>query len=214
MLFKKALIFLFSKKCLLCGKRNEDWLCKNCEMRIKKLEKFKIIKFQDRNLDELIYFFKYEKIIRRLILQFKFFNKPYLLKVFTKIILKNEKLCGKIKIYDIIVPVPMHKIKKEIRGYNQTELIASEIAENLNIPYYKNLLIKNKNNKMQSSLTEKERYNNIKNVFKVLHTEKIKDKNIILIDDIYTTGATLEECAKVLKEAEARKVCGIVIAKD
>lgn len=214
MLLEKALIFLFSRKCFLCGKRNEESICENCFYRINRLQKCKIINLKNKNLNSLIYFFKYEKIIRRLILQFKFFNKPYLAKVFSKIILKNEKLCGKLKFYDIIIPVPMHNEKKNVRGYNQTELISCEIAKNLNMKYESKLLIKNVNTKMQSSLTEKERYKNIKDVFVVLDEEKIKDKNIILIDDIYTTGATLEECSKVLKNAGAKKVCGVVIAKD
>lgn len=214
MLLEKALIFVFSRKCFLCGKRNEESICKKCFDRLNKLQKCKKIDFENKNLNSLIYFFKYEKIIRRLILQFKFFNKPYIGKLFSKIILKNEKFCGKIKFYDIIIPVPMHKEKKNIRGYNQTEIIAGEIAKNLNIKYENKLLIKNVNTKMQSSLTEKERYENIKNVFFIVNDEKIKRKNIILIDDIYTTGATLDECANVLKNAGANKVCGVVIAKD
>ena len=214
MLLEKALIFLFARKCFLCGKRNEESICEKCFNRIDKLQKMKVIEVENKNLNLLIYFFKYEKIIRRLILQFKFFNKPYLGKVFSKIILKNEKFCGKIKFYDIIIPVPMHKEKKNIRGYNQTELISHEIAKNLNIKYDSKLLIKKMNTKMQSSLTEKERYKNVADVFDVINKCKIKDKKIILIDDIYTTGATLEECAKVLKNSGAKEVCGVVIAKD
>lgn len=214
MLLKNALIFLFNKKCFLCGKRKEVIICEKCLVRINRLENYRIIDIKNKNLTRLIYFFKYEKIIRKLILQFKFGDKPYLSKVFGKIIIKNKKFCEKMKFYDIILSVPMHKDKIKARGYNQTELLAIEIANNFDIKYEKEVFIKTLNTRMQSSLTGNERYENIKNAFKVLNREKIKDKKIILIDDIYTTGATLEECAKVLKKAGAKEVCGVVIAKD
>lgn len=189
-------------------------ICENCYLRLKRLEDLHTINFEKRELDSLIYFFKYKGNIRNLILNFKFFNKYYLGKVFSKIMLKNEKLCGNLKFYDIIIPVPMHKIKKCERGYNQAELLAEDLAKNLGLYYNNNILIKVVNNKKQSSLSEKERYENIKNVFKIQKSDKINNKKIILVDDICTTSATLEECAKILKQAGARKVTGLVIAKD
>ena len=118
------------------------------------------------------------------------------------------------KFYDIIIPVPMHKIKKLERGYNQTEILSEDLAKNLNVLYNKNILVKVVNNKRQSSLSEKERHKNIKNVFKIKNSDKIKNKKIILVDDICTTSATLEECSKVLKVAGAKEILALVIAKD
>ena len=108
----------------------------------------------------------------------------------------------------------MHKTKKQARGYNQTELISKVIAENLQITYNSNTLIKNVNNKRQSSLNLENRINNVKDVFSLTEKQSVKNKNVILVDDIYTTGATLEECAKILKQAGAKNVLGLVIAKD
>lgn len=214
MAFYRALNFLFPPYCRICEKHTGEELCTNCYLRLKRFEELHIVKFENRNLDELIYLFRYKEYIRKLILDFKFFNKFYLSKVFSKIMLKNEKLCGIFKFYDIIISVPMHKNKLKERGYNQAELLALDLAENSGLEYNKNILIKTVNNKKQSSLSEKERYENIKNVFKVQKTDKIKNKNIILVDDICTTSATLEECSRVLKEAGAKKVTAIVIAKD
>ena len=214
MYFKFVLSFLFPKKCVLCKEKYGDVICKKCFRRIKKYEKAQIVKFKNKNLDFLIYFFKYEKLIRRLMLQYKFSNKPSISEVFSKIILKNENICGKLKFYDIITSVPMYKSKKKARGYNQTELFSKQIAYNLRIKYDEFALIKIENNRRQSSLKVTERKNNVKGVFKVLNKEKIQNKNVILIDDIYTTGATLEECARVLKEAGAKSVLGLIIAKD
>lgn len=214
MCFKFVLSFLFPKKCVLCKENYGEVICQKCFRRLKKYEKVQVIKFKKKNLDFLIYFFKYEKLIRKLMLQYKFSNKPVISEVFSKIILKNENICGKLKFYDIIISVPMNNEKKSSRGYNQTELFSKQIADNLKIKYEKTDLIKVVNNKRQSSLKLTERKNNVKDVFKVPSKEKIQNKNIILIDDIYTTGATLEECAKVLKEAGAKSVLGLVIAKD
>ena len=214
MFLNKALNFLFPPYCRICGKQCRDELCEKCYLRFKKLEDLHIIDFDGRNLDTLIYFFKYKNEIRKLILDFKFFNKYYLGKVFSKIMLKNENFCRQLKFYDIIIPVPMHKIKKCERGYNQAEILAEDLAANLHLYYDKNTLIKTVNNKKQSSLSEKERYENITNVFKVQKMDKIQNKKIILVDDICTTSATLEEGSKILKQAGAKKVIGIVIAKD
>ena len=214
MTFDKSLNFLFPRKCRICFKRGNFEICENCIKRIRKYEELCILKFKNRNLDGLIYFFIYKSYIRDLILEFKFFNKFYIGKVFSEIILKNEKICRKLKFYDIIIPVPMHKIKKQERGYNQAEVLAKNLANNLNVLYEGNVLVKVVNNKRQSSLSQKERYKNINNVFKIDNSVKIKNKRVILIDDICTTSATLEECAKVLKKSGAKEIIALVIAKD
>ena len=77
--------------------------------------------------------FKYEEEIRDKIIEFKFKDKPYLSKTFAKIITKNEKICGNLKNYDIIIPVPMYKIKKAQRGYNQAELLAQNLSQIIKI---------------------------------------------------------------------------------
>ena len=214
MTFYKALNFLFPQKCQICFKKGNFEICENCIKRIRRFEDVHICKFQNMNLDKLIYFFRYEGYIRKLILDFKFFNKFYIGKIFSKIMLKNEKLCGNFKFYDIIIPVPMYKLKKCERGYNQTEILAEDLATNLNVYYDKNILLKVINNRKQSSLSKEDRRENIKNVFKIENSDKITNKRIILIDDICTTFSTLEECSRILKEAGAAEVTAVVIAKD
>lgn len=213
MFFENVLSFLFPSKCIFCKKYGEV-ICHKCIKRLEKYETIKVIKLKNKNLDYLIYFFKYEKIIRKLILQYKFFNRPMISAMFSKIILKNEKICGNLKFYDIIIPVPMHEHKKRCRGYNQTELFSKQIADKLWITYNENVLIKTKNNARQSSLNLEDRTNNVKNIFKIIDENAVRNKNVILIDDIYTTGATLEECTKELKKAGCKTVLGLVIAKD
>ena len=203
--------FLFPPVCGICGKIETEWVCEKC------LEKLKINiihrKVYNKYYDEMIYLFNY-KDVRKLILKYKFNNQAFLSNMFLQIILKNKKLCRNLKFYDIIIPVPMYKIKKQKRGYNQTELITKKIAKNLELQEDSKVLLKIKNTRTQSKLNEKQRYENIKNVFYIKDNEKIKNKNIILFDDIITTGATINECAKILKQNGAKKVTVLAIAKD
>jgi len=213
-----VLDFLFPPSCGICGKINKNWLCINCEKRIKILEKNILIK-TNKNFDKLFYIFDYDKIIRKLILRYKFSNKPYLSSFFAQIISKNEKICSIFNFYDIIIPVPMNIKKKRKRGYNQTELIIKKIVEihgsTERIPVLEtNMLLKTKETKTQSILKEKERRDNVKDAFIVNNNAKIKNKKIILFDDIYTTGATVNECSRVLKQAGASEILVLVIARD
>lgn len=203
--------FLFPPVCGICGKKDKNWICEDC---FKKLN-FNIIyrKVYNKYYDEMIYLFKY-KNIRNIILKYKFNNHAYLCNLFSKIILKNKNLCRNLKIYDIIIPVPMYKRKKLKRGYNQTELITKKIAKYIEIEESSKVLIKIKNIKTQSKLNEKQRYVNVKDAFYISNKEKIKNKNVILFDDIITTGATINECAKVLKQNGVKKVVVLALAKD
>lgn len=158
--------------------------------------------------------FKYEGKIRELLLEYKFFEKSYLYKTFSALILKDKKVCSQIKKYDIILPVPIYIKKKKIKGYNQTELIAKEIAEKHNLEYETNILIKIRDTKKQSTLTKAQRKINVKDAFSINDTEKINKKNIILLDDIYTTGNTVNECCKSLKKAGVNNILILTIAKN
>ncbi len=105
--------------------------------------------------------------------------------------------------------MPLHRFKKWKRGYNQTELIAKYMAKKLDIPYM-DTLTKVRNTKTQSSLSAKHRETNVKNAFKCKCD--IKGKRILLIDDIITTGLTINECSRILKRAGATRVDFAVIA--
>lgn len=207
-MLNKVLDFLFPPICGICEKQEKNWICEEC------LESLEINLKRIKNKD-IYYLVNYKDRIRKLILDFKFNDKAYLYKTFSSIILKNKKLCKILNSYDIIIPVPMYYKKKNTRGYNQTELIAKEISKKINIEFFNNCLIKIRDNNMQSTLSYYERMNNVKNTFKVdeYSKEKIIDKKIILLDDIYTTGFTIEECKKELKKYMPKKVTTLVLAK-
>ena len=114
---------------------------------------------------------------------------------------------------EYFVSVPIHKKRLKKRGFNQAEVLARELSTLANIPYL-NALTRIKNTKSQTKLTKKERTENIKEAFVCSEPKEIKRKAIILIDDVCTTGATLEECAKVLKKAGAREVYALCATKE
>lgn len=206
--------FIYPNVCGFCNKICKEEICSKCRIKIKKHQINIVIKPQNKYFDELISIFKYEGIIREKILQYKFNDKAYMKNTFAKIILKNKKVCGLLKKYDIIIPVPIHKNRKAQRGYNQTQLITTKIAEYINIEPCNKVLVKNKNTIAQSKLNRKKRIDNIKGAFDILNLEKVQGKNVLLFDDIYTTGSTANECSRILKTAGAKTVGILTIAKD
>lgn len=175
--------------------------------------KYEELGIKDRNFEKQIYLSNYDGDFRDNILRYKFSDKPYMYKTFAKLILKNEKMCRIIKSYDIICSVPIHKKRKQERGYNQSELIAKEISKNVKEIRYLKLLKKIKNNSRQSELKKEERKQNVKNVYEIQNKQIIEGKRIVLFDDIYTTGSTVDECSKILKENNAKEILVLTLAR-
>ena len=213
-MFEFVLNFLFPPACSVCGKIDKNWLCGKCQKRVERLEKSCVVEIENRRYEKLWYLFQYESLVRKLILRYKFSNKAYLNHFFANRIVENERNCEILKEYDMIIPVPMHKKKMQKRGYNQTELVANELEKSLGIPMRKDILSKVVNTTTQSKLGGKARQTNIQHAFFIKNDYEVEDKKIILLDDIYTTGATSEECSRVLKEAGAKEILVLVLAKD
>lgn len=209
-MLEKIIENIFPISCEFCGRIYKKWICPKCYIKIKDEFKFDFIKTKKFTIYYIGY---YEKTIRKLLLKFKFKESAYLAELFSEIMSKNKEFTQKIKEYDYIIPVPMYIKNKKIRGYNQTELLAHQIEKNINIKYNTEILIKTKENRRQSELNEKERKENIKNVYDLQNSIKVKNKKILLLDDIYTTGNTISECIKVLKKANPKKIDVLVIAK-
>ena len=230
----KILEYIFLPTCGICGELGEGYLCIQCS---KKLEKYMIIKdevlensnnilnetelkannFEQSKLlknIERMHIFQYKDIIRKTILKYKFNDKSYLYKTFGEFIIKNKKIFDFIKRYDIIIPVPIHKTRMRERGYNQSELMAREIAKKLGLKFYTDVLIKVKNNKPQSTLSKNKRQENIKDVYKLINSEKIYNKKVLIFDDIYTTGATVNSCVRELEKGKIKKIGILTLARD
>ena len=220
----KILNLIYPPICGICGKFNDDFLCPKCQkileneavFGIDKYEKIKIEKnLQERKyFNEHLYIFEYEGIIRRIILKYKFQDKAYLYKTFVNFLLKNKNFFEFIKKYDTIIPVPISRKRRALRGYNQSELIVKEIANFTNLKEESDCLFKIKNVIEQSKLNKEERQKNIQGVYELRNKEKLYKKKILLVDDIYTTGSTVNECSKVLRGAKPKQIGIFTIAKD
>ena len=118
----------------------------------------------------------------------------------------------RIKDCDLVLPVPVSKSRRKDRGYNQVDLIFQKWMEQKNMTYLAQGLICMRHTNTQSLLTKTERYENMKGVFHINKGVDVKGKNILLVDDVYTTGATMEAAAHELKRAGAESVIGLTIA--
>jgi len=116
---------------------------------------------------------------------------------------------------NLIIPVPLHHLKKAERGYNQSDYIANGLSKTSGIPYSGKAIKRVRFTESQTQLDMKEREKNVAGAFKVKNRKKITGRNILLVDDVITTGATTNECAKVLKESGATKIfaCSAAIAE-
>ena len=191
--------------CQRCGITLKDGgaHCFNCRGTKAKLFKCSLIRSAlDFNEPSraLIHGLKYEKYIN---------IAKFLAPLMQKTLLENPDFLEA----EYFVPVPIHKKRFKKRGFNQAEILAQELSALTNIPTL-NALTRIKNTKSQTKLTKKERATNIKEAFVCSKPKEIKKKAIILIDDVCTTGATLEECAKVLKKAGAREVYALCATKE
>lgn len=206
----KFLNILFPKHCLNCGKQGK-YLCSSCFL--KSNLKFKFFKILNKSYEYFMYLDNYKDDIRSKILKFKFYDGAYINEYFLEFLVNDKKICEFLNKFDMIIPVPLYKDKKLKRGYNQTELIAKNLSKKINVKCFADILIKSKQNKTQSLLSREERIENIKDVFEIKNPQKILGKNIILIDDIFTTGITVQMCSKLLKKSGAKSICVLVIAK-
>lgn len=213
----KVLDIVFPPVCGVCGRIDKNSLCKKCEIGLKNQAVFGTDQYcigEEKYFNEHLYVFMYSGTIRKMMLNYKFNDSSYLYKTFTNFLLKNEKFVEKIKKYDIIVPVPLSKKREKERGYNQSVLIAKEISNFTNIRLNKGNLKKVKNIVAQSNLDKEKRQQNIKGAYILTNPGDFKHKKVLIIDDIYTTGSTANECCKTIKRADTKQVGVLTIAKD
>lgn len=228
---------IFPKTCIVCRKPLENnaidnLLCKVCWYRIKKntpplcaicgrqirgvhiansvcsdcnRQRFSF----DRSLSPCVY----EGVIRELIHKFKYQNKEHLSSLLAKLLI--EFICQyriDLDIFNLAIPIPLDIIRLREREFNQSELIARKVAGEFSLPLSCSNLWRKYHRAAQMELKEEERRENVKGCFALRNPKAVKGKNIILIDDVITTGATCSEAAAVLKTAGAGSVWVLALA--
>lgn len=175
--------------CFKCGKpviNNEIEYCFDCE----KIPKLYVKGFPA---------FVYTDDIRESLMGYKYNNKREFTGFYVEEILKAYREKFLLIGFDAVIPVPIHKSKKRIRGYNQAELIAKEISKVINVPIVTNLVVRCEKTLPQKELNDKERVKNLKKAFKI-EENKVKLDKVLLVDDIYTSGATMQAITYLLQE--------------
>lgn len=204
---QKFIEFFYPKRCAFCNKiiESDRSLCKDCENKVPHKAMFKgIIKGY-----VCVAPFVYDDVFRYGVLNLKFNNLKHNGDVLGEFLGKcvRENL-PEIQ-FDYVTSVPLHKKALKERNYNQAEMIARKVAEITGAEYVE-LLCKPKANRAQHTLNRKERAENVKGVFKLCRNEKFTGKNILLVDDVATTGCTFGECCKVLHKTKA-EIYGCVL---
>jgi len=188
---------IFPSSCVICQTEG-DYLCQDCKGTLEVLTSHK--KYCGKNMDDLYFALPYQdSSIKNLIKKFK--NEPFvkeLGKSLASLIIDHFNLLDNKPDFSdfVLIPVPLEKRKLKWRGFNQAEEIGKELALSLKIPLISDALIRESG------------------VFLCQKPEKIKGKKILLIDDFFVTGSTTEECSKILKEAGAEKIIGVVVARE
>ncbi|MDR1522947.1 MAG: ComF family protein [Endomicrobium sp.] len=235
-IFLKVINLIYPLTCSLCGRDlsavYKYRICNNCKESLNKIKNnvcekcgipldsggnlcyackkdLKIYKF-----DKLRSVYLYKGHLRKLILKFKYSKRTFLYKDFA---FEMSKLIQEYEFFknsDFIIPVPLNILRKIKRGYNQAELLAEGVSIQSGIPMLTNILFRKKVTKPQFRLSKFERVKNIQNSFVVKNKSAIKDRTILLIDDIATTCSTISVCANVLKDSGAKNVFVLTLARD
>lgn len=193
--------FIVHPYCLLCGDPSADDKTKVCRLCRQKTPLF--------NSHQSIFY--YGPLTRKLIFSLKYGRRRYLAECFANWLLPKA-LNYRV---DMIIPVPLHPKKLSQRGFNQSALVADYLGRLTGIPVHKTILIRHLNTPSQGFFSQSQREENVSGVFSVVdcHDDPLKGMHILLIDDVYTTGATLGACTDVLREAGAFYVHALTLTK-
>ncbi|MEX2090998.1 MAG: phosphoribosyltransferase family protein [Candidatus Paceibacterota bacterium] len=203
---------VFPIRCIDCGVF-ESYFCNSCLAGVKikndseivgQVHLFSVAGYGGKNIEKAIKIFKYGFV--------KDMAEPLVELVRIYIDLISAHNLNVFRNNPVLIPVPLHKKRLNWRGFNQSEILADNIAHIYNLETRRDILIRNKNTEPQAEIKDKEtRLVNVKDSFDC--SENLKGRNIVLIDDLCTTGATLNECAKALAAKGAGKIRALVVAR-
>jgi ComF family protein len=199
----KHIKWIEDPKCRICGTPFEidiDTICPVCIR-------------QKPHFDKAISVFEYDDFSKNIVLKFKHVDATYMSRQLAAWIYRVSK--GDLKNSNIIIPVPIHFLKRLKRKYNQSELLAQELSKFSGIVYEPRILQKIKHTSQQEGLSRNIRLKNVRGSFGVApkYSHLLSRKNVVLIDDVLTTGATANECSKILKKYGAATVVVLTVAR-
>ena len=223
-MLKDLINLLYPLQCLACRKnlhQNESLICLECLFH---LPRTNFHNDTNNAVSQLFWgrakvetataflFFTKSGKVQHLVHQLKYSKKPeigvYLGKLFGKDLRKSSGF----QTIDVIVPVPLHPRRAKVRGYNQSEKIAVGMSQTMNIPVDTSSFVRRTNTETQTRKNRFSRWENVKEVFAVNNENALKNKHILLVDDVITTGATIEGCIRKLTAIEGTRVSVVSLA--
>ena len=213
-MIKNFFYLFFPKNCINCKQviaKTQNMLCISCTDALP-ITQYHLCATENLLLDKFFfheqlthaaafYYFRKKSIVFRMIENLKYKNAPKIGNCLGKkygFVLKKQ--ADWIQYFDYIIPVPLHFKKLRKRGYNQSNCFAEGLSQTLQLPWKNKILIRKIDTKTQTKKNRSERFQNMKYVFAIKNPEKIQNKNIIIVDDVVTTGATLTACIDVLSQ--------------
>lgn len=227
-IWKKILGIIYPKTCCFCGKVSEKELCDVCAKKVIYIEEprckccGKPVRYAEQEYcydcqknthayEQRKSLWIHKMPVSLSIYQFKYKNRRIYGEFYAK---EMARLYGNLIRFwgvEVIVPIPLHRRKKRLRGYNQAAVIAKQLGKIMGIPVDCNSIVRNRYTRPQKELNDKERKQNLKQAFTVTNKWK-KYKRVLLIDDIYTTGSTIDTVAEELKKNGVQKVWFLTIS--
>ncbi len=229
-LLQWLLDLLYPRKCISCEELlagTEQWICQGCKKKLPYIGQHYCIKCgkfleeeerefcadckaHSHNFTQNRGIFHYDRHMKRMVYRFKYQNQRYIGEYFAEeVVFCLGEQIKKWKV-DGCIPVPLHKSREKVRGFNQSRLILQEVSKRLGLPMYTDIIVREKKTLPQKVLDRKGREKNLKNAFK-MGKNGVKLKRVLLLDDIYTTGSTLDAIARTLQDAGVEEIYTICI---
>ena len=194
--------------CEICGSplrafnEQEDTrrLCPACQYKTYAFDRVRSFAFYDRALVRAVLLLKFERI------------EPlgaWFAARLAELVEREEAALGA----DVVVPVPLHRVREKERGYNQADLLAKPLARRLRLPRQGVLLMRTRPRPEKRVLSLEERWESVRGAFATRPGSQVDNRRVLLVDDVMTTGATLDACSRVLLEAGAKSVFGLTVAR-
>jgi competence protein ComFC len=233
-LLEAAVSLLYPPVCTICGRsvRAGEYLCDQCEVKAVRIvapfcqtcsepfegsitDVFTCANCAHRTIyfDAAVAAYRGRGIVRQIIHEFKYGRQIHLRHLVARWLhaaLDDERLCG--RRFDVIVPVPLHPTRQRERGFNQASVIAELLGAQTSIPV-KRLLERTRYTTTQTALDRSERMENLHNAFRLRKNTNVRGLRVLLVDDVLTTGSTLNECARILKRAGALSIHATMAAR-
>ena len=212
--YAAILDFLFPTRCPECGcysDRQGQW-CQTCLEKVIACHRLPVPVAAYHTLPQVQALARYQGSIKQLLHRFKYHEDDVALAYLQTFLQQAMQTIPAVAV-DFVVPVPLYFIKERQRGFNQTEKIFHPWAQE-NGFLWQSVLVRKRPTRPQYELNRRQRQENMRDAFAIQGQSIIKGRDILLVDDIFTTGATLASCAKTLHEAGAKKIIGIVLASD